>query len=246
MRKAKACVAMLALLLSACSDEGTVNAADVIAVEACPDAACQTGQLVADGATPIPVRISTKSQDRKSDLAAVVRLSSGHFGPLTQIDSTGAATVALASDPTDTLQIIPGQTPGPLIVEASMEGFRAQQTLQLIPATLQAITLVATPATLTGAQANTLSVAAHVGAVAGGLPSAGTTVSFTATAAGDSTAKAVVSPKSVAVDAHGDASTSIAANAGATSITVHAVATAPVNGANPPSTISADLVVGTL
>lgn len=233
-----------ACALAACVDTSAVtdSADDVFRLELdCPGDAA-TCPYVADGVTPIRVRLClVTTRPHAASVPATVRTSSGAW-QIADAPAGTTATVDLAGthcadgDPAPLhrdLTFVPGRAPGLARVDATVGAFSHAADVVLHSAPFGELEL--RPAVFDLGAARAIAISATVRAEAGGPPSTGTRVTFAVVDPQPPAALAVVVPATVEVDATGAASATLQTSSEIVSLTLRATAEArPVEGEAPP------------
>lgn len=173
-----ALAAALAAVPAACLDDPPVTDADVITSLAL--APGPGGELVADGATPIPVEVCVADGGaRAAGLAATLRASAGRW--VATDSSDGRSITVKLTSACETRQLVPATELGPLTVLATVADFSRAATAQLQAARVTRVRAGVTGAlSATASSALTVTAALDVNDGAPGLPSRGTDVELTA------------------------------------------------------------------
>lgn len=223
-----AALAALALPLAGCISGKSVETDAVIRLEPCPPegVACDPAALIADGESPIGVKVSTPAESpRTSPLDATVTLSAGTWVAVASPGKPNVATVSLATQDERVLAFVPPTAPGFVQVMAEVDGFTSTMFLLLHAAPLAPPDVELSPATL--GSANSVRFTAHVRAASGGFPSDGSRVSFVVDGVTPSGALAFFSPPSSDLLPDRTASATLTTDATVTQVQVRVRAVPP-------------------
>ena len=217
---------------------------------------------VADGRTLVPVQVATTASTAAGATTSVAPtnlqlfVSDGTWlSPIgTTSQSNQSLTVPITEGSPFEAAFIPGTSPGPVWVSASLGGmWSPAMTMPMLAAPIGAVEVTPTPDVLVTGQANQIQLTALVHGVAGASPSDGTQVRFTvspempgvecypSTTTIDPTGKATTTLVVVAGALMGgtpanvdDAGAGIG-DAGIQSVTISVIATPPASSTTPPA-----------
>jgi len=164
---------VLAVLAGCYADsdlETTVSGPEITSNAIEVDSGCPDCFPVADGVTPVEMRVCTKADHRPASLDVTLKTSAGSW-----VGAGGMATttVSLAGGPCATASLIPNTTPGTVLIQATVGGLSITKAVMLNPATLAFVAMNPIPATLTKTTTSVV-VTAKANVTTGGTASLGT------------------------------------------------------------------------
>jgi len=182
--------------------------------------ACPACYLVADGMTPVEMRVCTEAEHRPSPLDVTLKTSAG-----TWVGSGGMATttVSLAGSKCATASFIPTMAATDVLIQASVAGLNITKAVTLRPATLAFVSMTAAPSTLIKTTTSVV-ITAKANVYTGGTASIGTLMSADVNAIDPPSASYEFRPSTQYVDMTGSAAFTlvIPPNVNAVAYTVHA------------------------
>jgi hypothetical protein len=221
------------VLLPACGTTQPVQASDVLALTVCPSDGGLPCNEVADGVSTIPIQAcvpATVTAPLATGLTLTMLASAGTWQNPASPTTPTTFTAVLSGNRCVTANLVAPTTALFVNVNATLAGYTQSAVVPLKAAPLRGVALTASPAILTSATTNLVSLTAVVQAEGAGTASAGTAVRFQATPS-PPTAYATVEPANVLVGSASSASATLVLGPGVRWVSVLATATPPPTSA---------------
>jgi hypothetical protein len=227
---------------AACIPSQSVQTSDVLTLSACPADAgtpCSLASVTADGVSLITFEAcipTTVTPPVATGQSVTLQTSAGSWQLPTSAAAPTTFSASLSGSQCVQPALVAPSTTLAVQVQATLDGYTQNLIVPLGAAALGGVTITAVPPELAGAMPSEVALTATVRGQGVGLPTAGTTVAFTAVAVPGGTYVAVT-PQSAVINASGQATATLVVAPGAESVTVTATATGPASPvqATPPT-----------
>ncbi len=171
-------LSVVCVLASACAVDKQPTTDEVVTIAICP-APAQTAlacaaQPIADGSTTVVRVCAPLAENRRNDLKATLRAHAGKWAAPTDAAVPGVIQVSFGAAQCKDVELELPTTPGVFGVEAELEGYVASAWVSATPATIESVSLSASPQVLPVDANTAIAITFSARSSLGRLPSSGT------------------------------------------------------------------------